>query len=114
MSPRSPSPGAAGCDGRVPRYLARTANKLDPDAPFGLLLGAVHQGHGDPARRSMFTVGARWYREWGDSSGTLRFAVNDVWDGADARFPDKFYVDNLGFFLVRVRVTRGGGDGLFR
>jgi hypothetical protein len=86
-------------------YAARTAHKLDPDAPFGLLLGAVHEGHGDPPQRAIFGVGARWRKEWSSSAGTLRFAINDVWDGADDRFPDKFYVDNVGFFLVRVLVT---------
>ena len=97
-------PGAGGITDNA--YLARTAHKLDPGAPFGLLLGAVHQGHGEPPQRAMFAVGARWHREWSSAPGTLRFAVNDVWDSADDRFPDKFYVDNLGFFLVRVLVTR--------
>ena len=107
--------GEPGPEGIIDQaYRARTANKLDPNAPFGLLLGAVHEGSGDPPQRVIFAVGARWRREWSNAGGTLRFAVNDVWDRADARFPDKFYVDNLGFFLVRVRVARAARPGLFR
>lgn len=93
-------PGAAGITDAA--YPARTQNKLVPDAPFGLLLGAVHHGTHDPPRRDAFLVGARWRHQWSGPAGTLRFAVNDVWDGEDDRFPDKFYVDNVGFFLVRV------------
>ncbi|HYW10074.1 MAG TPA: hypothetical protein VE913_24115 [Longimicrobium sp.] len=36
--------------------------------------------------------------------GTLWFTINDVWDDQDSEFPDKFYVDNVGFFLVKVLV----------
>lgn len=86
-------------------YPARTENKLVPNAPFGLLIGAVHHGTETPPRREAFQVGARWRHAWSGPAGTLRFAVNDVWDGEDERFPDKFYVDNLGFFLVRVFVS---------
>ncbi|HYJ80026.1 MAG TPA: hypothetical protein VEW03_10515 [Longimicrobiaceae bacterium] len=85
-------------------YPARTENKLVPNAPFGMLIGAVHRGTHDPPRRTAFLVGGRWRDHWSGPAGTLRFAVNDVWDGEDERFPDKFYVDNLGFFLVRVVV----------
>jgi hypothetical protein len=88
-------------------YAARTANKLIPEAPLGLLIGAVHQGAQGPPRREQFQVGGRWRGVWNGSAGTLWFAVNDIWDGEDDRFPDKFYVDNLGFFFVRVVVSHG-------
>jgi hypothetical protein len=92
--------GPGGIDDAA--YTGRTGNKLIPDAPFGLLLGSVYHGTHAPPRREAFQVGARWRGAWSGPAGTLRFAVNDVWDAEDQRFPDKFYVDNLGFFLVRV------------
>jgi hypothetical protein len=88
-------------------YAARTANKLIPEAPLGVLVGAVHQGGEGPQRRDQFQVGGRWRSVWSGPAGTLWFAVNDIWDGEDDRFPDKFYVDNLGFFFVRVLVSHG-------
>jgi len=88
-------------------YPARTANKLIPEAPLGLLIGAVHQGAEEPSRREQLQVGGRWRGVWSGPAGTLWFAVNDIWDGEDDRFPDKFYVDNLGFFFVRVVVSHG-------
>ena len=87
-------------------YPARTENKLVPRAPFGLLVGAIHEGTDDPASREAFPAGARWRAEWTGPAGTLRFAVNDVWDDEDDRFPDKFYVDNFGFFFVRVAISQ--------
>ncbi|HEU4560734.1 MAG TPA: hypothetical protein VFS20_22970 [Longimicrobium sp.] len=92
-------------------YPARTANKLIPEAPLGLLIGAVHQaaeGRAEgPARREQIQVGGSWRGVWNGPAGSLWFAVNDIWDAEDDRFPDKFYVDNLGFFFVRVVVSRG-------
>lgn len=88
-------------------YAARTANKLIPEAPLGVLIGAVHQGAEGPQRRDPFQVGGRWRSVWSGPTGTLWFAVNDIWDSEDDRFPDKFYVDNLGFFFVRVVVSHG-------
>lgn len=88
-------------------YTARTANKLMPDAPLGVLIAAVHQGDQALTRREQFVVGGRSRSVWTGPAGTLRFAVNDVWDADDDRFPDKFYVDNLGFFFVRVVVSHG-------
>jgi len=88
-------------------YAARTENKLIPDAPLGLLIGGVHQGTEGPLRREQLQVGGRWRGVWTGAAGTLWFAVNDIWDEDDDRFPDKFYVDNLGFFFVRVVVSHG-------
>jgi hypothetical protein len=97
--------GYEGLDGITDAaYPARTANKLVPQAPFGVLLGAVHEGTRDPQRQEAFLIGAHSSKDLA-ADGTLWFAVNDVWDAQDQRFPDKFYVDNLGFFLVRVLVS---------
>lgn len=103
--------GPAGYPGenatRDHRHEGRTANKVLPEAPYGALLGAIHTGSTPPVRSTRFSESF----VVGDSlsmsarrGGTLWLVVNDVWDDEDPAFPRKFYIDNLGFFLVKVQV----------
>ena len=90
------------------RYEKRTSNKILPEVPFGALVATVHNGTQSPARfdkfSGAFVVGDSLVRQWTGNGGTLWFNVNDILDDQDEAFPDKFYIDNSGVFLVRVRV----------
>jgi hypothetical protein len=101
-------PGPEGL--RDSRYPARTKNKLVPGAPYGALVAAVHRGATPPQRQTAFSnafaAGASFARKWDGPEGTLWFAVNDVWDDADPAFPEKFFIDNVGFFVVRISVNK--------
>lgn len=98
--------GYPGADGIVDhRYEARTRNKVLPNAPFGALLGTVHGGTADPVRRDAFSgafVVGEEHRMVAKKNGTLWFTINDVLDDEDATFPQKFYIDNVGYFLVKI------------
>jgi hypothetical protein len=106
VGPNGYGGGSAGI--RDASYPARTKNKLLPEAPFGALVGTVHQQGNPPARydgfSDAFLIGEARSVTWAGPRGELWFAINDVWDDEDPRFPDKFYADNIGFFLVRVKV----------
>jgi hypothetical protein len=105
--------GDTGPNGiRDSRYPARDRHKILPSEPFGILVASVHRSHDPPVRHNeysgAFPVGASQITEsWTGSAGTLWFVVNDVWDDFDDRMPDKFFIDNIGFFMVKVTV----GDG---
>jgi hypothetical protein len=101
--------GDTGSNGmRDSRYPARARNKILPTAPYGILVGAVSQMQ--PMRYDSFSgafrIGASRSVKWTGDPGTLWLNVNDVWDDDDDQFPQKFFVDNIGFFLVRVVVTK--------
>jgi hypothetical protein len=93
---------------RDSRYPARARNRILPSAPYGMLVAAVSQRQ--PMRYDNFSgafrIGASRSVKWTGDPGTLWLNVNDVWDDDDGHFPEKFYVDNIGFFLVRVIVKR--------
>jgi hypothetical protein len=104
--------GPAGHPGPVgmidSRYAGRTKNKILPGEPYAALIATVHD-KSDPPRRadgfaSAFYVGRSHHTTWHGKSGKLWFIVNDVLDDADPELPDKFFNDNFGMFLVRVRV----------
>ena len=97
--------GAAGIEDH--RYPGRTTNKILPSAPFGALLATVHSGTADPVRKDDFSgvvVAGAHHEMTARKAGTLWFTINDVLDDADPAFPDKFYIDNLGYFLVKITV----------
>ena len=73
---------------------------------IGALVGAIRETGVQPARSDAFFVG-RNNRIVAKRSGKLYFIVNDVWDDDDTSFPDKFFVDNIGFFYVKVTVEHG-------
>jgi hypothetical protein len=97
--------GAAGIEDH--RYPARTRNKILPNSPFGALLATIHSGTADPVRKDAFSgvvVAGASHRMVAQKAGTLWFTINDVLDDEDPSFPYKFYIDNLGYFLVKVTV----------
>ncbi|HEV7590194.1 MAG TPA: hypothetical protein VGO40_18895 [Longimicrobium sp.] len=91
------------------RYQARTRNKVLPNSPFGALVAAVRAGSSPPSRydgfSGAFVVGPSMTRPWNGSPGTLWFTVNDVSDDRDRLSPEKFYIDNIGFFVVGVTTS---------
>jgi hypothetical protein len=110
-----PTRGWMGPDGdmgpnglRDSRFAARARNRILVDAPYGMLVATVSQS--TPLRfngfAGAFRVGSARTVPWGGDRGTLWLTVNDVWDDEDDQFPQKFYVDNIGFFLVRVTVEK--------
>lgn len=101
--------GDTGPNGtRDHRYPARSRYKILPGAPYGVLVGSVHASNEPPTRyngfSSAFAVGSSDTVSWSGPRGTLWFTVNDVWDDGDDRLPQKFFIDNVGFFVVRVTV----------
>jgi hypothetical protein len=87
-------------------FPARREKTIIPSANYGTLLGAIREsGVSVPDRQDAFVVGAHTQGFVVKRSGKLYFTVNDVWDDNDPSFPEKFYIDNIGFFYVRVIVT---------
>lgn len=83
---------------------ARRKRAIMPSKGYGALLGAIREtGVLWPSRTDSFFVGSR-SSTVAKVGGKLYFTVNDIWDeGSD--FPDKFFVDNVGFYYVKVTVT---------
>jgi hypothetical protein len=94
---------------RDSRYPARAHNKILQNVPYGALLAAVSTTQ--PVRfdgfSQSFRVGSSRTLKWGGDRGDLWLIVNDVWDDEDDQFPNKFYIDNIGFYLVRVIIDEG-------
>jgi hypothetical protein len=104
----------------------RTNRKMLKNAKYGSLIGTFHRpkercsfddisrfvSRCVPARTDeKFVVGACLNPKLVDAPGwddhesrKLWLIVNDVWDDKDPVFPQKFYIDNLGFFYARIRV----------
>lgn len=104
-------------------FPGRTDNKMMPGAPYGALLMAISPTRQMPTPRQAILVGMGRYDDkrnpcQKDKSGVCRFEagsdgkvwfiVNDVWDGADSQFPDKFYIDNIGSYYATVSVRAAG------
>lgn len=92
------------------RYPRRTRSKILPGAAYGLLVGAVSTK--EPVRPNgfagAFSVGEEHtIQSWDGPAGDLWLIVNDVWDDEDREFPDKFFIDNIGYYVVSVRVRKG-------
>jgi hypothetical protein len=87
-------------------FPARRAKTIMPAVNYGALLGAVREsGLPVPDRKDAFLVGAHTQGFMVKQAGKLYFTVNDVWDDKDPSFPEKFYIDNIGFFYVKVTVS---------
>jgi hypothetical protein len=101
--------GDTGPNGLIDsRYQARAKNKILPKEPYGVLVAAIHGSDTPPARyngfSSAFAVGSSDTVSWSGARGTLWFTVNDVLDDQDDHLPLKFFIDNIGFFMVRVTI----------
>lgn len=81
----------------------RLKMSLAPDHNYGALLAAVRETGVTPAREDVFFVGTHAIQK-SSKTGKIYFTVNDVWDYKDPIFPEKFFMDNLGVFYVRVIV----------
>ena len=132
-----PSRGWTGPDGysESPSYdttvHGRSERKVDASSPFGALIAAFRPeisctpdqisrfapgcvpSRAEPKYRVghcwEMTVGEEPQSKWSDSMPRrLWLIVNDVWDDQDDVFPEKFYIDNLGFYYARVRVIPVG------
>jgi hypothetical protein len=89
-----------------PAFSGRQNNRLMPGAPVGMLLGTISSKSSDsePENLSaMFRIGNSLPSYVVENEGELWFTVNDI--KGPPRYPDLFYVDNLGFFQVTVTVT---------
>lgn len=87
-------------------FPARREKTIIPNANYGALLGAIREsGITVPNRQDAFVVGTHTDGFVVKQSGKLYFTVNDVWDDKDPSFPEKFYIDNVGFFYVKVTVS---------
>jgi hypothetical protein len=75
------------------------------DRDYGALLGAIKEAQASPAPEDAFFIG-KSAEVIAKRSGKLYFTVNDVWDRDDASFPNKFFIDNFGFFHARVKVSQ--------
>lgn len=86
----------------------RTRRKIKPGLAYGRLLGIVRVGDDIPKRAEfgrIIDIGAGTVVSMDSvhAHGHLWLVVNDVWDDHNS-FPEKFFVDNVGSFWVRVRV----------
>jgi hypothetical protein len=126
MQPRQPWLGPEGDSVTVDRsYTGRTAKKLAPRLPYGRLIGLVLPTAEEPITRDtaqarrVFGIGRTRVIKGAQRDTVLReggdlwLAVNDVWNGPPNEhmetrtYPDNlFMADNVGFFWVRVRITR--------
>lgn len=87
-------------------FPARREKTIVQTANYGALLGAIREsGLVVPDRQDAFVVGAHTEGFTVKRDGKLYFTVNDVWDDKDPSFPEKFYIDNVGFFYVKVTVA---------
>ena len=126
MRPRQPWLGPEGDSVTKDRsYPGRTAKKLAPGLPYGRLIGLVLPKADDPITRDtaqarrVFGIGRSKEIKGAErdtvlrQAGDLWLAVNDVWNGRphermeSRAYPDNLFMsDNVGFFWVRVRITR--------
>ena len=87
-------------------FPGRRSKTIIPGARYGELLGAIREtGLAAPDRADAFRVGTHSSGIVARRNGKLYFTVNDVWDDKDKSFPEKFFVDNIGFFYVKVTVA---------
>jgi hypothetical protein len=103
---------------------ARTCNKILPEAHYATLIFAIRPPNSGPPTRTqsetpcppipssqrwsdpLYAIGKGGGKQFvADKDGDIWFIVNDVWDGDDKYYPDKFYVDNMGAFFVNVTVS---------
>ena len=115
--------GYAESPGVDTAYPARLKKRVSVDYPYGALLGTIAPVAPDdcttemvlkfkpdctPKRQNIFSVTRSKHPVNPSADGEERalwLIVNDVLDESDPIFPEKFYVDNLGFFYVEVIVT---------
>ena len=74
------------------------------DRNAGAPLGAIRETESEPSRNDVFFIGKSNIIT-APRSGKLYFTVNAVWDDEDPAFPEKFFIDNIGFFYAKVTVT---------
>jgi hypothetical protein len=86
-------------------FPARTAHKILPTAPYGMLVGAVvtDDSRGPDQSSQVFEIG-NGIGNQSPQAGYLWLGVNDVRHDRSPR--DLFSFDNLGYFLVTVTVSR--------
>ncbi len=82
---------------------SRRGQSILADRNYGALLGAIRETQAQPTRSDAFFIGKSNSIK-AKRSGKLYFTVNDIWDDSDPDFPDKFFVDNVGFFYAKVTV----------
>lgn len=87
-----------------PALPARQSLTILPKYGYGALLCAIRETGVVPARDDALFVGTQNDIK-ATKSGKVYFTVNDAWDDNDPSFPDKFFVDNVGFFYATVQVT---------
>ena len=83
---------------------ARRDESIMKNANYGTLLGAIRETGITPERSDAFKIG-KSANVSTHKSGKLYFTVNDVWAYDDPTFPNKFFIDNVGFFWVKVTVS---------
>lgn len=89
-----------------PAFGGREKNRFLPGAPIGALLGVITSKSSDKGPEdlsTMFRVGSSLPSYTVQNDGELWFTVNDI--TGPTRYPDLFYIDNIGFFQVIVTVT---------
>jgi len=91
----------------------RTARRILPKEPYGVLIGAFGDIDAEPAERpnlakqlasAAFRVGSSYEKKaTAQSSGYLYFTVNDVQYDP---MPDLFFMDNIGAYYLKVQVSK--------
>jgi hypothetical protein len=76
---------------------ARREESIMKSVNYGALLGAIAGTGVTPERSDAFTIG-KHAEVTAEKDGKIYFTVNDVWAYDDPAFPDKFFIDNIGFF----------------
>ncbi len=80
------------------------------DAPYGSLILSIKNGDRYPERfdkfSNAFMIGDDYKTTWDGNDGQLWLIINDVWDDEDTDYPEKFYVDNVGYFTFKITVVK--------
>jgi hypothetical protein len=105
LKPASPWVGPDGYkDVAATAWAGRIKNRVMPDEPGGALIGAVSQpGGATPREDEVFMIGKEG-RHVSVKDGDLWFNVNDVRNFEDPNNANLFYLDNIGFFWVKVTI----------
>lgn len=105
LKPASPWVGPEGYkDVAATAWAGRIKNRVMPDKPGGALIGAISQpGAATPSEDEIFMIGKEG-RHVSVKDGDLWFNVNDVRNFEDPSNANLFYLDNIGFFWVKVTI----------
>jgi hypothetical protein len=101
--------GPQGMAGFTPSFAGRRTLTLLMDAPHGILVGAIRTGNSEsePARKDAFAIGAHAHFT-AQNDGELWLTVNDI---TNEKYPQMFYLDNIGFYSALVTVTPAESKG---